>query len=94
MSVGELFDGTIETAASLTTERHLVFDWELVGTAWTAGRGRVGRRDDARRPSATTAGRPSVFSNHDQPRHASRLAASVGARRSRTRSPGRPRSCC
>src|SRR6476469_6947258 len=27
MSVGELFDGTVATAARLTTDRHLVFDW-------------------------------------------------------------------
>ena len=76
MSVGELFDGTIETAASLTTERHLVFDWELVLTAWTAAglRSAVAARETAfgadRWPTA-------VFSNHDQPRHVSRFAGSL-----------------
>jgi alpha-glucosidase len=78
MSIGELFDGRIEMAASLTTARHLVFDWELVGTPWTgpAVSSVLARRervfDDGRWPTA-------VMSNHDQPRHASRLAASVAA---------------
>jgi alpha-glucosidase len=78
MSVGELFDGTIETAAALTAERHLVFDWELVGTAWTPAA--VGSAI-ARREAAFVDGHwPTVvFSNHDQPRHASRLAASAAA---------------
>ena len=78
MSVGELFDGTIETAASLATDRHLVFDWELIGTAWTgdAVRAAIVARETAfgadRWPTA-------VMSNHDQPRHASRFARSIGA---------------
>jgi alpha-glucosidase len=78
MSVGELFDGTIETAARLSADRHLVFDWELVGAAWTpdAVGSAVARREavygDDRWPTV-------VFSNHDQPRLASRLAASAGA---------------
>ena len=78
MSVGELFDGTIETAASLATDRHLVFDWELIGTAWTgdAVRAAIVERETAfggdRWPTA-------VMSNHDQPRHASRFARSIGA---------------
>ncbi|MFL5684098.1 MAG: alpha-amylase family glycosyl hydrolase, partial [Chloroflexota bacterium] len=78
MSVGELFDGTVETAASFTEDRHLVFDWDLLGAPW---------RPDAIRTAIAT--RDAVFgpdrwptaalSNHDQPRQASRLAASVGA---------------
>ena len=36
MSIGELFDGTIETAAGLTTDRHLVFDWQLLVSPWDA----------------------------------------------------------
>jgi len=78
MSVGELFDGTIETAASLTTDRHLVFDWELIGTAWTgaAVRAAIIERETAfsgdRWPTA-------VMSNHDQSRHATRFARSIGA---------------
>jgi glycosidase len=74
MSVGELFDETIQTAAGLTTARHLVFDWELVGADWTAPslHAAVAAKEAAfgadRWPTA-------VFSNHDQPRHVSRLAA-------------------
>ncbi|HZC33806.1 MAG TPA: alpha-amylase family glycosyl hydrolase, partial [Candidatus Bathyarchaeia archaeon] len=77
MSVGELFVGTTEGAAALTEERHLVFDWELITRPWSAGafRAAILRRErafgDARWPTI-------VLSNHDQPRHASRLAASIG----------------
>jgi len=78
MSVGELFDGTIETAAGLTTDRHLVFEWSLIEATWTASdiRSVIGVRE-----SAFGAGRwpTAVLSNHDRPRHASRLAASIGA---------------
>ena len=77
MSVGELFDGTVDTAAELTNDRHLVFDWELVGADWTAPAIRTAM---ARRESAFGADRwPTVvLSNHDQPRHASRFAESIG----------------
>lgn len=79
MSVGELFDGGIDEAAALTTDRHLVFDWELIGTAWTAPalRAALGRRERAFGPDRWPT---IVLSNHDQPRHASRLAASIGSR--------------
>ncbi len=78
MSVGELFVGTTEGAAALTTDRHLVFDWELLTRPWSADamRAAIRRRErafgDDRWPTI-------VLSNHDQPRHVSRLAASVGA---------------
>jgi alpha-glucosidase len=78
MSVGELFVGTTEGAAALTTDRHLVFDWELITRPWSASafRAAIQRRErafgDGRWPTI-------VVSNHDQPRHASRLADSVGA---------------
>ncbi|MGZ8514386.1 MAG: alpha-amylase family glycosyl hydrolase [Candidatus Limnocylindrales bacterium] len=76
MTVGELFDGQIEQAAELTASRHLVFDWELLGTQWTAAavNAALARRDavfgEDRWPTV-------VLSNHDQSRHASRLVASV-----------------
>jgi alpha-glucosidase len=76
MTVGELFDGQIEQAAELTAPRHLVFDWELLGTQWTATavNAALARRDavfgEGRWPTV-------VLSNHDQSRHASRLVASV-----------------
>jgi alpha-glucosidase len=75
MTVGELFDGQIEQAAELTGPRHLVFDWELLGTQWTAAAvtAALARRDavfgEDRWPTV-------VLSNHDQSRHASRLVAS------------------
>jgi alpha-glucosidase len=78
MSVGELFVGTVEGAAALTTDHHLVFDWELLSQGWRADafRDAIQRREHAfgreRWPTI-------VFSNHDQPRQASRLAGSVGA---------------
>jgi alpha-glucosidase len=78
MSIGELFDGTVETAAGLTTERHLVFDWELVGAPWTgeAINSAIAVREAVFGPDRWPT---AVLSNHDQPRHASRLAAAVGA---------------
>jgi alpha-glucosidase len=78
MSVGEMFVGTTEGAAGLTADRHLVFDWELLTRPWRAAafRSAIRRRERAfgsdRWPTV-------VLSNHDQPRHVSRLAASIGA---------------
>ena len=75
-TVGELFDGGPDRAAALTTDAHLVFDWELVGARWSAD---AFRRVIDRREREFGPGRwPTiVLSNHDQPRHASRLAASA-----------------
>ena len=76
-SVGELFDGGPERAAELTADGHLVFDWELVTAPWSAEawRSLIDRRERLfgrdRFPTL-------VLSNHDQPRHASRLATSAG----------------
>jgi alpha-glucosidase len=78
MSVGELFVGTTEGAAALTTDRHLVFDWELLAQPWRADafRAAIRRRERAFGPDRWPT---IVLSNHDQPRHASRLATSIGA---------------
>ena len=78
MSVGELFDGTVATAAGLTTERHLVFDWELLEATWTASEVRsvIGNREST---FGIDCWPTAVLSNHDRPRHASRLAGSIGA---------------
>ena len=78
MSVGELFDGTAQTAAELTTDRHLVFDWELVGARWTARtvNAAISRREASFGPERWPT---ALLSNHDQPRHASRLANDIGA---------------
>jgi alpha-glucosidase len=77
MSVGELFYGGPESSASLSTDRHLVFDWELVRAPWSAQES----RDllDRRQAIFGEGVWPTVvLSNHDQSRHASRLSASAG----------------
>jgi len=72
-SIGELFDDSVERAARLSTDHHLVFDWELVESPWTGAgiRGAIARREaafrDGRWPTV-------VLSNHDRSRVASRLA--------------------
>jgi alpha-glucosidase len=76
-TVGELFDGGPDRAAELTTDRHLVFDWELVSAPWSAEA--FGRLIDERERIFTVGKWPTVvLSNHDQSRHASRLARSAG----------------
>ncbi len=77
MSVGELFVGTTEGAAALTTDRHLVFDWELLTRPWSAASfaSAIRRRERAFGPDRWPT---VVLSNHDQPRQASRLVASAG----------------
>ena len=78
ITIGELFDGGPERAAAMTRGQHLVFDWELIAAPWSAGefRATVERRErlfgPERRPTL-------VFSNHDQPRQASRFARSAGS---------------
>jgi alpha-glucosidase len=76
MTVGEMFVGTTEGAAALVSDRHLVFDWELLTRPWSAPAFAAAIR---RRERAFGADRwPTVvLSNHDQPRQASRLAATV-----------------
>jgi alpha-glucosidase len=76
MSVGELFVGTTEGAAALTVDHHLVFDWELLTRPWSADamRSAIRRRERAFGPDRWPT---VVLSNHDQPRHASRLARSL-----------------
>jgi len=76
MSVGELFDGSVETAARLTTARHLVFDWALLEAPWDgdALRAAMEARETAFRDEAWPT---AVLSNHDRPRQASRLTATV-----------------
>ena len=77
MSVGELFSGGTETAAKYTRGRHIVFDWSLMESPWTAaafGAG-IDLREAAYGPDLW----PTIaLSNHDRERQATRLAASVG----------------
>jgi alpha-glucosidase len=77
MSVGELFASEAERAVALTTERHMVFDWALLQAPWSAD-----AYSDAIWLREKLFGRDrwlaNVLSNHDQSRHASRLAETAG----------------
>ena len=73
-TVGELFDGPLERAVKLTSRNHLVFDWTLLEASWSASE--IGRIIDRREAAFGPRRWPTaVLSNHDRPRHASRLAA-------------------
>ena len=75
MTVGELFDGTLVDAAGLIAPHHLVFDWSLITLPWSAAA--FARAIEARDAAFGAEPWPAnVLSNHDQPRHASRLAPS------------------
>jgi alpha-glucosidase len=76
MSVGELFSRETELAAKYARDRHIVFDWSLMESPWTADAFAAGidRREDAFGPMWPTV----ALSNHDRERQATRLAASVG----------------
>jgi alpha-glucosidase len=77
MSVGELFSGGTETAAKYTRGRHIVFDWSLMESPWTAAA--FGAGIDLRELAYGPDRWPTVaLSNHDRERQATRLAASVG----------------
>jgi alpha-glucosidase len=72
MTVGELFEGTAAQAAGYYAPRHLVFDFTLVETPWSADgfRRAIAEREDSFGPD----GWPTVvLSNHDRSRHASRF---------------------
>jgi len=77
MSVGELFASEAERAVELTTERHMVFDWALLAAPWSAEAygDAIWLRESMFGHERWPA---NVLSNHDQPRQASRLAASAG----------------
>lgn len=72
MTVGELFEGTVAQAAAYAAPGHLVFDFSLIQQPWRASAfaAAIADREAAFGPD----GWPSiVFSNHDQPRAASRF---------------------
>ncbi|HEX5590439.1 MAG TPA: alpha-glucosidase [Candidatus Limnocylindrales bacterium] len=79
MTVGELFGGGAETAASYAAERHLIFDFVLLEQPWSA-RAFAAGIDRVERAFGPDRWPTVVLSNHDRPRHASRLAAAVGVR--------------
>jgi alpha-glucosidase len=77
MSVGELFTGGTKRAAEYTHDRHIVFDWSLMESPWTAAAfgAAIDLREDAYGPDLW----PTIaLSNHDRERQATRLSASVG----------------
>jgi alpha-glucosidase len=73
MSVGELFASEAERAVTLTTERHMVFDWALLAAPWSAEvyGDAIWLREKMFGDDRWLA---NVLSNHDQSRHATRLA--------------------
>jgi alpha-glucosidase len=77
MSVGELFSREADLAAKYARDRHIVFDWKLMESPWTAdafGAGielREGIFGPDRWPTI-------ALSNHDRERQATRLSRSVG----------------
>jgi alpha-glucosidase len=77
MSVGELFASEAERAVALTTERHMVFDWALLQAPWSAEAygDAIWLREKMFGHDRWLA---NVLSNHDQSRHATRLAESAG----------------
>ncbi len=77
MSVGELFSGGTAAAARYTRGGHIVFDWSLMESPWTAAAFAAGidLRETAYGPDLW----PTIaLSNHDRERQATRLAQSVG----------------
>jgi alpha-glucosidase len=76
-TVGELFDAGPDKAAELSSGHHLVFDWGLISGKWSAEA--FGALIENRERIFGPERWPTlVLSNHDQPRQASRLAASAG----------------
>jgi alpha-glucosidase len=73
MTVGELFDNSVEAAASYVAPRHLVFDWLLLTRRWNAS---AFRDAIATRMRAFGSDRwpANVLSNHDQSRHATKFS--------------------
>ena len=77
MSVGELFTGGTKRAAAYTSDRHIVFDWSLMESPWTASA--FGAAIDLREAAYGPDAWPTIaLSNHDRERQATRLSASVG----------------
>ncbi|MGZ3586315.1 MAG: alpha-amylase family glycosyl hydrolase [Candidatus Limnocylindrales bacterium] len=76
VSVGELFSGDPSLAARYTAPGHLVFDFRLLEQPWDARA--LARAIDEREAAFGSDRWPTtVLSNHDQRRHASRLAQGV-----------------
>jgi alpha-glucosidase len=77
-TVGELFTSGVQAAVSYWAPRHLVFDWILLETTWTAASFRAAI---AAREAAWSGRWPTiVLSNHDHSRHVSRYMDTLGRR--------------
>ena len=77
MTIGELFSRETELAAKYARDWHIVFDWSLMESRWTAAAyaASIDRRERSFGPDLW----PTVaLSNHDRERQATRLSASVG----------------
>ena len=77
LTIGELFSRETELAAKYARDRHIVFDWSLMESPWTAAAfgAAIDRREAAFGPDLW----PTVaLSNHDRERQATRLSRSVG----------------
>ncbi len=75
-TVGELFANGIEAAVGYWAPRHLVFDWILIETPWSAA---SFREAIAAREAAWSDRWPAtVLSNHDRSRHVSRYLETLG----------------
>jgi alpha-glucosidase len=78
MTVGELFSGDPALAPKLSAPHHLVFDFELIRTRWKADD--FADASEKHEERFTGDAWPTiVLSNHDQSRHASRLAPGADA---------------
>ena len=76
MSVGELFSREASLAAKYARDRHIVFDWTLMESPWTADAFLAGMalREETFGPERW----PTIaLSNHDRERQATRLSRSV-----------------
>ena len=75
-TVGELFTSGIEAAVGYWAPRHLIFDWILIETDWSA----ASFREAIATREAAWGGRwpATVLSNHDRSRHVSRYLATLG----------------
>jgi alpha-glucosidase len=72
MSVGEMFAGSLERAASSSADRHIAFDFGLLSRPWSAAA--IGAEVDRREAGFGPERWPAVvLSNHDQSRHVSRF---------------------
>ena len=77
MTIGELFSRETALAAKYARDHHIVFDWSLMESPWTATA--FGAAMDLREETFGPDRWPTMaLSNHDRERQATRLSTSVG----------------